>query len=375
MITLQRENLDTLLNVLQEHGYRNVGPTVRDGAIVLDQIRSSADLPIGLMEQQDGGSSTLTRRDDKAFFGFTVSGQSWKQFLFPSRECLFTATKNGKGWSSSNKHVDDRPHAFVGVRPCELAAIQIQDRVFLSGESKDTAYQSRRKGIFIVAVNCSFPGNNCFCASLDTGPRATIGYDIVLTEIIESGRYYFTAESASEIGAKVLEEVPHETASATDREHVDRAMTQSVEQMGKSLQLEGLQQLFIASREHPSWDDVAKRCLACANCTMVCPTCFCSTVEDITDLSGDHAERWRRWDSCFSLDFARVAGGNFRSSVRSRYRQWITHKFSSWVDQFGMPGCVGCGRCITWCPVGIDITEHAATLRNGAGLEQSESKN
>jgi len=363
-----------LLHALQERGYRNIGPTVRDGAIVLDHIDSSADLPIGLVEEQGGGSSALTRRDNGAFFGFTISGQSWKQFLFPSRECLFTASKNGKGWSVEKKVVDELPYAFVGVRPCELAAIRIQDKVFLGEESKDSSYQSRRKGILIVAVNCNFPGHNCFCASLDTGPRVTTGYDIVLTEIIENGHHYFTAETGSEIGRKIMEEVPHEMASAADREHVDRAMTRAVEQMGKSLQLEGLQQLFADHREHPSWDDVAKRCLACANCTMVCPTCFCSTVEDITDLSGEHAERWRRWDSCFSLDFARVAGGNFRPSVRSRYRQWITHKFSTWVDQFGMPGCVGCGRCITWCPVGIDITQQAATLRSSPGLDKSASK-
>jgi Fe-S-cluster-containing hydrogenase component 2 len=117
-----------------------------------------------------------------------------------------------------------------------------------------------------------------------------------------------------------------------------------------------------AALEHPRWDDVARRCLTCGNCTMVCPTCFCTQVTDTTDLTGDHAERWRRWDSCFTLEYSHVHGGSVRTSTRSRYRQWLTHKLSTWHDQFGTTGCVGCGRCIAWCPVGIDLTEEVRAL-------------
>jgi Fe-S oxidoreductase len=98
---------------------------------------------------------------------------------------------------------------------------------------------------------------------------------------------------------------------------------------------------------------------------MVCPTCFCTTVEDVSDVTGDHAERWRRWDSCFTLGFSYIHGGSIRNSGKARYRQWMTHKLASWIDQFGTSGCVGCGRCITWCPVGIDITEEARAIRDG----------
>ncbi|MBF0393567.1 MAG: 4Fe-4S dicluster domain-containing protein, partial [Alphaproteobacteria bacterium] len=117
------------------------------------------------------------------------------------------------------------------------------------------------------------------------------------------------------------------------------------------------------NREHPRWDEVAKRCLTCGNCTMVCPTCFCTTVDDVTDLGGTRTERVRSWDSCFTLDFSYIHGGSVRNEGSSRYRQWITHKLSSWHDQFGSSGCVGCGRCITWCPVGIDITEEVGAIR------------
>jgi len=133
--------------------------------------------------------------------------------------------------------------------------------------------------------------------------------------------------------------------------------------MGRSMPAYGLHDLMTSSYDAARWNDVAERCLTCGNCTMACPTCFCTTVEDMTDLSGDHAERWQSWDSCFELDFSYLHGGPVRSSPRSRYRQWLTHKLGTWHDQFGSSGCVGCGRCIVWCPVGIDLTEEVAALQ------------
>jgi formate hydrogenlyase subunit 6/NADH:ubiquinone oxidoreductase subunit I len=112
---------------------------------------------------------------------------------------------------------------------------------------------------------------------------------------------------------------------------------------------------------------VAQRCLACTNCTLVCPTCFCVAVEDTTDLAGDHVERHRRWDSCFTAGHSYVHGGSVHASTASRYRQWMTHKLSTWFDQFGSSGCVGCGRCIAWCPAAIDITEEAAAITGTEG--------
>jgi sulfhydrogenase subunit beta (sulfur reductase) len=117
---------------------------------------------------------------------------------------------------------------------------------------------------------------------------------------------------------------------------------------------------------------VASRCLGCANCTLACPTCFCASVSDTTDLEGETAARVRRWDSCFTLDHSYIHGGSVRASLRARYRQWLTHKLASWIDQFGVSGCVGCGRCITWCPVGIDITEEVAAIRARDGASRRE---
>jgi ferredoxin len=208
---------------------------------------------------------------------------------------------------------------------------------------------------------------------MGTGPRAKGGYDLALTEILEGGKHYFLVETGSPRGEEVLKEIPHTAAGAEDKARVAELSAKVAASMGRTVDAPGAKQLLYDNFEHPEWDEVAKRCLACANCTLVCPTCFCSGVDDVTDLTGEHAERWRRWDSCFTLDFAKVAGGNFRPSVRSRYRQWLTHKFSSWVDQFGSAGCVGCGRCITWCPVGIDVTAEIDTIRKSPALVQTQT--
>ena len=161
----------------------------------------------------------------------------------------------------------------------------------------------------------------------------------------------------------MLADIPHRAADDAERTPGSASSSAPPDAWAASCETHGLRELLQDSLEHPRWDEVAERCLTCGNCTMVCPTCFCTTVEDVTDLTGEQAERWRAWDTCFSLDHSYVHGGSVRPTGRSRYRQWMTHKLGTWWDQFGTSGCVGCGRCIAWCPVGIDITEEAAALR------------
>jgi ferredoxin len=128
------------------------------------------------------------------------------------------------------------------------------------------------------------------------------------------------------------------------------------------LETKDLKDKLLNQLENPHWEDIASRCLGCTNCTLVCPTCFCHSVEEVADLTQDRIVRERQWDSCFNLAFSHSGGGSVRNDIRSRYRQWMTHKLAYWIDQFGSSGCVGCGRCITWCPVGIDLTAEVATL-------------
>ena len=249
------------------------------------------------------------------------------------------------------------------MRSCELHAIAIQDKVFLEGDYVDPAYKARRENLLIIAVNCGQAGNTCFCVSMNTGPEAKAGFDLVLTEVIDDDQHFFVIEAGSDKGVKLLKTLPLARTEEKENIAVQETIDRAVGQMGRALNTEGIQSLLQDNADHPRWNDVAQRCLSCANCTMACPTCFCSTVEDVTDLSGDNAERWKNWDSCFNLDFTYIHGGHARHSFKSRYRQWMTHKLSTWHDQFDTSGCVGCGRCITWCPEGIDITEETAAIR------------
>jgi sulfhydrogenase subunit beta (sulfur reductase) len=180
--------------------------------------------------------------------------------------------------------------------------------------------------------------------------------------VTEAG-HVFVASAGSPRGEELLAALAPRKATHGEACLPAAAAERAAANMGRTLDTEWLPGHLAQSLEHAQWDDVEKRCLACSSCTMVCPTCFCVNTEDFTDLAAGAATRVRRWDSCFSIDYTYIHGGNVRSSRRARYRHWLTHKLGSWWEQFGTSGCVGCGRCITWCPAGIDITEEARALR------------
>ncbi|MBI2212620.1 MAG: 4Fe-4S dicluster domain-containing protein [Acidobacteria bacterium] len=361
---LARDALPALLAALRTRGYQLVGPTLRDGAIAIDRIDGESDLPIGWTEEQDGGRYRLRRREDVAVFGYTVGPWSWKTFLVPPETKLVTAKRDAGGAFTVDAGLAEEPkYAFIGVRSCELRAIQVQDRVFLEGPYVDRGYRLRREAAFIVAVNCTQAAPTCFCVSMRTGPHHETGYDLVLTEIMEGQRHEFLVDAGTERGRELIDELALRPAMIADVEGAEAAIDRAVAQNGRKVVTDGMRELLYRSYEDPRWDDVAKRCMSCGNCTMVCPTCFCTTVEDAADLAGKEATRTRKWDSCHTLEFSYIHGGSLRPNARSRYRQWMTHKLATWIDQFGVAGCVGCGRCITWCPAGIDITEELAAIR------------
>ena len=359
---LAPEALEAIVEVLRRRDWRVVAPTVRDKAIVYDEIASAAELPVGWKDVQAPGSYRLERRDDEARFGYAVGPQSWKrELLAPSVRLLQIERSNGSFKVAKNA-AETKRTAFFGVRPCEVAAIKIQDRVLIGGPYTDEDYLQRRKRSFVIAVNCGEPAANCFCASMGTGPKAEDGYDLVLTEILD-GSHRFLAEAGTDEGTELLAELPHEDAADADLAAAEKVTDVARERMGITLDRSDVHDLLLANLEHERYDDVAARCLACTNCTLACPTCFCTTVDDANDLGGEGSERTRRWDSCFTLQYSEMHGGGTRRETKSRYRQWLIHKLSTWNDQFDTLGCVGCGRCITWCPVGIDIREEVAAIR------------
>jgi sulfhydrogenase subunit beta (sulfur reductase) len=340
-------------------------------------LDSATDLPAGWTDEQEGGTYRVRRRDDRALFGYAVGPHTWKQFLFPPVTRLWQAEKSGDGFTILQEQPEggEAPrYAFFGVRSCELHAIGIQDRIFVGGPFVDPTYAARREGLFIVAVNCGQAGGTCFCVSMGTGPKADSGFDLALTEVLDGERHHLVVEVGSARGAEVMGEVPHRAAAPEDLRAAQEVVERTAAQMGREMKTAGIKELLYRNYEHPRWDEVANRCLTCGNCTLVCPTCFCSTTEDSTDLTGEHAERWRKWDSCFTMDHSYLHGGSVRASPQSRYRQWLTHKLGTWIDQFGTSGCVGCGRCITWCPVAIDITEEVAAIRASEEGETSDGE-
>jgi ferredoxin len=361
---LSPAGLQDLIEALGDRGYRVLGPTRRDQAIVYDDITGIADLPAGWTDNQEAGRYRLERREDDALFGYAVGPQSWRRFLHPPIERLWRAQRTEQGFAVDPVDEAVPRFAFLGVRACELHAIGIQDNVLIGGPYGDAGYARRREDNFIVAVNCGEAGGTCFCVSMNTGPKAEAGFDLALTELLDDGGHRFLVEVGSPIGGAVLAGLPHHAATADEIAAARAVVERTAGNMGRTLDTAGLKDLLQQNPEHPHWAEIAERCLSCGNCTMVCPTCFCTTVEDHSDLAGQTAERVRRWDSCFTLDFSYIHGGSVRSETRSRYRQWITHKLANWIDQFGGSGCVGCGRCIAWCPVGIDITAEVRAIRD-----------
>jgi formate hydrogenlyase subunit 6/NADH:ubiquinone oxidoreductase subunit I len=363
-VIIERTQLQKLFDVLAKKGFNKIGPTVRNGAVVLDDIKADTDLPIGWSDTQGGGTYNLKQTGSQKIFDFTVGQDSWKTFLYPPVLKYWTATKENGNIEISQASLTAPKQALIGVRACELAAIAVQDKILMSDKYGDPAYIARRNNCFIVAVNCSKATGTCFCDSMKTGPRAQSGFDLALTEVFEKDRHYFIVDIGTEAGAKIIQDIATEPANSEHEKAIDKMMFETISQINIKLDTQNLKEILWRNFEHPRWDDVTGRCLACSNCTMVCPTCFCVSVEENTDLKCKTTERIRRWDSCYRLDFSYIFGGSIRPSPKSRYRQWLTHKLASWVDQFGTFGCVGCGRCITWCPVGINIAEEATAIRN-----------
>jgi len=358
-VRIDKPALQSILDKLREMGYRVIGPTVSQAAVVYADIHSIQQLPKGYVDEQEAGRYRLVQTGEDTYFAYVVGPHSLKNYLFPPHTTVLETIRIKGKWQMTAPEPPAEPLAFIGVRSCELHALAAQDRIFLDDRFVDPDYQARRTNLFLLAVNCGRAASTCFCTSMNTGPAVTGGTDLSLFELPT----HFVVEVGSGRGGEVMTAAPWRPCTTKEVAEAHEVPRQAEKQIHRRLDTRGIHDLLLKNLEHERWDQVAQRCLSCSNCTMVCPTCFCSDVTDVSDLTGDAAKRERVWDSCFNDEHSYMNSGTVRKSIKARYRQWLTHKLASWIDQFGSSGCVGCGRCITWCPVGIDLTEEVAAIR------------
>ncbi len=374
IFVIKKDSLAGLFENITKAGYEMIGPKLKDGTICLDKITSLDDLPVGITDNQEPAQyRTKQSKSDTSLFSYVVGPHSPKRYVFPPRHQLWQINRVNGDQQIIAQPLPKTKLAFIGIRPCDLAALKITDRVFKGGKYTDAHYTEGRANNFILAVNCVKPGGTCFCTSVGTGPKAKGDFDLCLTEVYSEAEHFFILETGTKLGSKMISGVTTKPASKAKLKQADKLLKAAEKNMGRQLETDNLQQLIYDGANRVNWEEVGLKCLSCTNCTMVCPTCFCTSLEDTTDLRGTTAVRTRVWDSCFNEDYSYMHGGNVRSSSRARYRHWISHKLAGWVDQFGTLGCVGCGRCITWCPVGIDITEEVVSLKKRIATKKAEA--
>ena len=284
-----------------------------------------------------------------------------RKFFLPPREATF-AFDARDGYRDLLREAAVRRVLF-GVHAYDIFGLNILDRVFAEGKFADPYYIARRQNTAIIGIDFQ-PDDKHFARSMNAD-FVDSGFDLFLSDI---GDHFLVLVGTSRgddmvVMSGCLLEQPTEAdfAEYKRRSGLRRAAYHTQVELGD------LPEILEMEYHSQVWDDVATRCLSCGSCSMVCPTCYCFDVNDEVGLEGRSGQRIRSWDSCLFKTHALVAGGeNFRQSRASRIKFRFYHKQRGFVAEYGRPSCVGCGRCATACPAGIDIITVIKTIRGQA---------
>ncbi len=322
---LSKQDFPALLDVLQTVGYTCIAPP------------------------------PLPHTDSAYWFDGANGASAIKPYTFAPHESLWKVMRDEAGRLHFITVLPKpQPIALLGVRACDLAALALQDQHFLHGAHPDPYYQQRREHLLLIGVNCTQAAATCFCVSTGDGPAIHSGYDLLLSELDDG----FVVEAGSERGQLLAECLPLHPATNAQYAAAQQRMQAATQQQRHLPAHPPLYDLL----QHPHWQNIGERCLACGQCTAVCPTCFCHREWENPDPDGIHSTHERQWDSCFNSEHSYLRGESVRDNPTEYYRQWLTHKLTGWHEQYGRSGCTGCGRCITWCPAGIDLTAEVEAL-------------
>jgi ferredoxin len=321
---LQREKLSQLVDALLED-HEVVAPT---SDLAYGQIRSGAELHLS---------------DNKPT-------QSLKGFFFPPREVLFESRRTEDGLELVPSSSSDAPRVIVAARPCDVASLPVLDKLF-GWDYQDSSYFQRRQRTTIISLACDPPPKDCFCVSLGGSPAGIEGSDLLLTPLRDAYHVLIITER----GKALVEKYAQFFEESDEQHNQERARLEDEwrAQVTKEIDADRLREAL--DFDSGAWEMLAQQCVDCAICTFLCPTCHCFDIQDEGDNA--HAIRLRLWDSCARQDFTEMAVHQPRPNHFSRYRQRLMHKFKYYPENFGRVLCVGCGRCIQYCPAGVDITK------------------
>lgn len=330
---LQKEKLNDFLSLLNE--YEIWGPVQKGSTTIFEVIKDLQNASLDLKHQA------------------VIS----KSAIFPQTELLFAFDKNTVIKEADLK--EEKETIVFAIRPCDARSFKLLDPVF-EGDFPDPYYFNRRNKAVLIGISCSEPFLNCFCTSIGGTPFSQEGLDLIFTEL--NGSFYL--EVITEKANKIIDKTSSlcTPVSAEESKQKKQLSQISKNKIKRQIDLNDIPEKLAGIFEHPIWKKFASNCIGCGICTYSCPTCYCFDMQDETKAR--QGRRVRVWDSCMFPEYTLHASGhNPRPTRTERLKNRIYHKFKFNIDNFGVTSCVGCGRCITLCPVNVDLIENLLAIK------------